>query len=108
MTVLSPAQGDALKGCLDRVIESHAALTEELPRRGSEIAAKDAQALHAASRSALSHLEALMKLVASGHAQAAPDPARALAAARAAIREEEGLVTGAEEDADNDDAGDGG
>jgi hypothetical protein len=104
---LSPEQGDALKGSLDRVIESHAALTDELPRRGGGIAAKDAQLLHAAARSALAHLGMLMKLIASGTSSARPDPAQALAAARAAILEEEGAATGAEEGADIDDAGDG-
>lgn len=87
MTALPPEQGAALLATLDRIIASHAFSTDRLPRRGDEIDAKETASRHAAARAALSHLEHVMKLAASG--AAASTPGEMLATARAEIGETE-------------------
>lgn len=102
MTRLVPYQCAALAADIDRIIESHASSAARLPRKGEEIDAKESANRHAAARAALSHLDHLLKMIASGApGDERPSAGEVLASARAEIGED----TAPEETPEADDAG---
>lgn len=87
MNRLRPDQGARLLATLDRIIESHAASADRLPRGGDELDARETSNRHAAARAALSHLEHVLKVGAPG--SIAPSAGEVLATVRAEIGQDE-------------------